>query len=137
MATRMPRSRGGSQTGPRSPPSAQNTEELRSNSKRGFGYPPWRAGITSERALGTMENLIGKSPIGSPSTCAQRGPSPFGSEIASVDFQASIPSRLRSFPNHSAGKAPRYRTRLFAELVRNSKESSNKFAPVVILNGPP
>src|ERR1700719_1285455 len=101
------------------------------------GYPVRRAGITSERALGTIENLIGKSPIGSPSPCAHKGPSPFGSQIASVDFQASIPSRLRSFPSHSAGKAPRYRSRLFAEFVRISNESSNRLAPVVILKAPP
>src|SRR4029077_2655751 len=101
------------------------------------GYPVRRAGITSERASGTIENLMGRSPIGSPSTCAHKGPSPFGSQIASVDFQASIPSRLRSLPNHSAGKAPRSRARLFAEFVRISNESSNRWPPVEILKGPP
>src|SRR6201987_6465076 len=94
--------------------------------EKGSRYPALRAGITSEMAFGTIENLIGKSPIGSPSTCAHKGPSPFGSQIASVDFQASIPSKLRSFPSPSAGKAPRKRSRLFAEFVKIPNETSNR-----------
>src|SRR5215472_4101267 len=100
-------------------------------------YAAHLSGITSDSAFGTIANLIGKSPIGSPSTCAQSGPSPFGSQIASVDFQTSMPSKLRSLPSHSAGSAPRYCNRLLAEFVKNSNESSKRSAPVVILNGPP
>src|ERR1700722_6301479 len=95
------------------------------------------AGVSSDNASGTIRNLSGKGPIGSPSTCAKTGFAPADSHRTSLAFHILIPFMPRIFPSQSAGKHAKYCKRLRVEFVRNSNESSNNVAFVVILNGPP
>src|ERR1700722_13290672 len=103
----------------------------------GNNYARNAAGVTMDNAFGTMRKISGNGPIGSPSTWAKTAPVPTGSQTISVAFQESIPRILRSFPTHRAGKQMEKGKRLQVEFITISKESSNKLAPVVILNGPP